>query len=833
MKRRGLPQSNNNHTNFCNTDSQPHLNTITTTPHNTNHNNHVLYNTIHNNYNDIIDDNINDDPKQSYDSHQFNQPPLYTDNEGTILTSPTISPKPIPFEPISDYKSPSISPNYYIQPQLLSMESINTSYSSYIHPGMGEIPLKFTKPWKHEIISMGDTGANINAISAAAASKLYNKYIDDDNKPFRVRTGGGYITCKQYIPFSIESDGVILHYNKFYVIPDLPFDYLIGRPLLLRLGYDLQKIHPTFPTEYHHQRENLDCLSDEDMIDNPYPVKVNSKTGKKPTTPQPLIANRSQTLTNYIRKTLTDHNELCAKHEFDIGCIPNSEFKIEFLDSVDTTPIRCAEYPHNIKDVDEIVRQLQLMVVMGLISRSDSPWRFPTFIVPKKNGEARIVFDYRKLNAITKRLAYSLPSIPNLMRKFKNKKWISTIDIKSGYWHIPIRKADRPKTAFIFNGQVYEWNVMPFGPTNAPPHFQKVMDNIFADMDYVMVYMDDITILSSTAEEHQKHLAAVFSRLATYKIKIRPDKCQFAQQSVPYLGFQVDGNGIRIKPKYKDKIQNIPVPQTLNQLRRFVGMVQYLHQFIPNLQQKLKPFHGLTNKNVTFKWNTDLEVAFKTIKDHVMNADMVYHPDTDKPFAIYCDASVDGVGAVLTQVHDGQLRPVSFCSKLFNQTQRNWHISEQEIYAVIHAVEKWRQYLIVQHFTVYTDHLNLQELFNRAKNFRAGKLYRWAVRLQEFDFTAKYISGKILISPQIIMYYIHFHEMKLLECPTTRTLMMNPILIHPIPTHLILIHPILHHLNQTILRSPIQFFDHLTNIPRVTVNDNRPMPNSNLTSIVN
>ena len=115
-----------------------------------------------------------------------------------------------------------------------------------------------------------------------------------------------------------------------------------------------------------------------------------------------------------------DHNDNGA-NIVDICCIPNSGFKIEFLESLDTTPIRCAEYPHNIKDVDEIERQLEVMVQMKLISRSESSWRFPTFIIPKKNGEARIVFDYRKLNTITKRLAHSLPSVPNLMRRFKGK----------------------------------------------------------------------------------------------------------------------------------------------------------------------------------------------------------------------------------------------------------------------------------------------------------------------------------------------------------------------------------------------------------------------------
>ena len=220
--------------------------------------------------------------------------------------------------------------------------------------------------------------------------------------------------------------------------------------------------------------------------------------------------------------------------------------------------------------------------------------------------------------------------------------------------------------------------------------------------------MDDITINSETPQQHQQHLQGGFRCLGLYRIKIRPDKCAFAQDSVEYLGFIVDGNGIRIKPKYQDKIQNIPIPKTLNQARRFIEMVQCLHQFIPNLQQKLKIFHAMMEKQSKFTWNTNLEEIFNNIKSTIMNTEVIYHPDPNKSFAVYCDASIDGVGAVLTQVHDGRLRPVSFCSKLFNQTQQNWHVSEQEIYAVIHAVEKWRSYLIGNHFTAYTDHLNLQ-----------------------------------------------------------------------------------------------------------------------------
>ena len=418
-------------------------------------------------------------------------------------------------------------------------------------------------------------------------------------------------------------------------------------------------------------------------------------------------------------------------------------FAIKFKNGVNTEPIQCPEYPHNLQHTTEVERQLKYLRKINFVSYSTSPWRFPTFIVSKKNGEARIVFDYRKLNAITERMSYPLPSIEQLVNKFHGKQFISTIDIKSGYWHIPIKPEDRPKTAFVFNGRLYEWNVMPFGPTNSPPYFQKVMNDVFHDMEeYVTVYMDDITILSDNAIQHKQHLKSVFQRLQKYGIKIRPDKCEFAQKSVHYLGFKVDGNGFHITDKYKCKIRNVPIPKTKKQLQRFIGLVQYLHKFIPSLQISLKPFHELLHKNRRFEWNHEHNELFGSIKNKITNASFLSHPDLTKGFEAYCDASIDGIGAVLAQKdHDGNLKIVQFSSKLFNKTQRNWHVSEQEIYAVIHAVEKWRPYLIGQQFRVHTDHKNLAELFNRAKNFKAGKLYRWAVRHQDFDFIAEHIPG--------------------------------------------------------------------------------------------
>ena len=322
-------------------------------------------------------------------------------------------------------------------------------------------------------------------------------------------------------------------------------------------------------------------------------------------------------------------------------------------------------------------------------------------------------------------------------------KIITTLDIKSGYWHIRINEEDKYKLAFLFDGKLYEWNVMPFGPTNAPSYFQYVMNMIFRDLEFVIVYIDDITIISNNFEDHKVHLNIVMDRINNYGIKLRLDKCSFCMSKVQYLGLAVDKYGLQVPQKYKQKLLNVPEPTSRKPLHRFLGMVQFIHKFIPNLYKSTQPLYDKLKKDVPWSWTKEDSERFEKIRKLISDAPFLHHPDINKPYVVICDASHNGMGALLAQYNDNKvLVPIEFGSKCFNNTQLNWHVSEKEIFSIIYFVEKWRPFLIGRRFIVRTDHKNLEKLFNDKLKFKQGKLYRWCVRLQDFDFETQYIPGK-------------------------------------------------------------------------------------------
>jgi Reverse transcriptase (RNA-dependent DNA polymerase) len=222
------------------------------------------------------------------------------------------------------------------------------------------------------------------------------------------------------------------------------------------------------------------------------------------------------------------------------------------------------------------------MLDTKLIRPSSSPWTSPVVLVRKKNGKLRFCVDYRKLNGITKKDAYPLPRIDDMLNTLKGSKWFSTLDLASGYWQVAMHPRDREKTAFVTRYGIYEFNVMPFGLCNAPATFQRLMDRVYQDIawKFVVVYLDDTIVYSKSFDEHLEHLRETFIRIRQAGLRLNLEKCNFWMQSLPFLGHIVTSIGIAPDPQKIEAVQKIQPPKTVTQLRSFLGLVGYYRQFI-------------------------------------------------------------------------------------------------------------------------------------------------------------------------------------------------------------------------------------------------------------
>ena len=241
--------------------------------------------------------------------------------------------------------------------------------------------------------------------------------------------------------------------------------------------------------------------------------------------------------------------------------------------------------------------QVQQTLSSNVIRPSNSPWASPVVMVRKKDGSLLFCVDFRQLNAATVKDAHSLPRIDDLLDALDGAKWFSTLDLKSGYWQVPITEQDKAKTAFrTSSGELFEFNQVPFGLCNAPATFSRLMDRLLAGLHWetCLFYLDDIIVFSSTWEEHLARLREVFERLRHAKLKLGAAKCTFAAKEVSYLGHRVTEEGLLPDPSLLAAIRDIPPPTTATEVRSFLSLAGYYRRYVKGFAAIAAPMHALT-----------------------------------------------------------------------------------------------------------------------------------------------------------------------------------------------------------------------------------------------
>ena len=321
---------------------------------------------------------------------------------------------------------------------------------------------------------------------------------------------------------------------------------------------------------------------------------------------------------------------------------------------------------------DFIQGEVQKMKKQKIVVESESPWSSPPVLVKKKDGSVRFCVDYRKLNEVTTPDQYPLPRIDDVLDALENGRYFSVIDLKSGYWQIPMKAEDAEKTAFRTADGLFHFTVMPFGLRNAPATFQRLMDVVFSGLKWqgLLVYMDDIIVYSSTAERHLFLLEQVMTRLSDAGLKINPKKTTLVAMEVSYLGHVVSAQGVKPDPKKVAAVQQLSPPRNVREVRSFLGLAGYYRRFIDAFAAVAVPLYELTKKDVTFAWEDRHQKAFDILKQRLCSAPVLAYPRRERSFVLDCDASDDAAGAVLMQIdEDGNEVVIQYASYTF-QVQR-------------------------------------------------------------------------------------------------------------------------------------------------------------------
>ncbi len=438
-----------------------------------------------------------------------------------------------------------------------------------------------------------------------------------------------------------------------------------------------------------------------------------------------------------VKELIEKYDHIFAKNKNDLGYHDKLTFNI---DTGSEKPIKSRAYRVPYSQKENVSNMIDEMLENKIISKSFSAWASPIVIVKKKDGTDRFCVDYRKLNAITVKDSYPVPLIEETLDALRGSSFFTTLDLASGYWQMALDKESKEKTAFISDKGLFQFEVLPFGLSNAVAFFQRSMENILDGLTNSKAYLDDVMTHSRTFKEHLVHLELVFKRLDEANLKIKPSKCLFVARETKFLGFDISIAGIKPCDDKLDAIKNYPVPKNQKGVKRFLGLASYYRKFIRNYSSTVDPINKLLKKGVKFEWSNECQECFNKVIGLLINPPILAFPDLNREFCLTTDASCSGLGAVLSQVmDDGEEKVIAYASRTLSDAEKNYSATELECLAVVWATDNFRHYLYGRKFTVWSDHNPLVYL-NNAKN-KHSKVTRWRLDLAEYNYEIKYKKG--------------------------------------------------------------------------------------------
>lgn len=560
-----------------------------------------------------------------------------------------------------------------------------------------------------------DTGSDINAIREYYFKKLKIKTTKGLSHEYK-GAGGAFVSVREYFIDEVVIDGE-KYKTKIYVVDDeqIPVDLVIGNELL----YDVE-------LNMNHGKISIKKCDDGDKKEESEENFMMSIT---------LGENEfKESLPSEVQKMIDDYKPEKPKNT-------QIELKIHLTDD---TPIfrrpRRLAYSEK-KIVDE---QIEEWIKEGIVEEASSDYASCVVVTKKKDGSNRVCIDYRSLNKKIIKDRFPTPLIEDILDGLKDAKVFSSIDLKNGFFHVPVNVESQKYLAFVTHNGQYIFKKAPFGCCNSPAAFQRFIKEVFRELiksGIVLVYMDDVVVLANDEKEAIQRLKMVLDCASKAGLIINWKKCQFLQRSIEFLGHLVENGTVKPSTRKVSAVQNFPEPKTIKQLQSFLGLTGAFRKFIKDYAVIAKPLSDILRKNNEFKFDQKLKTTFETLKFKLSNDPVLRLYNQDAETILMTDASKFGFGMILMQRddEDDQFHPIYYASTKTSETEEKYDSYTLETLAVVKALEKFRTYLLGKKFKIITDCQAFEKTMQ--KQDIIPKIARWVMQLQDFDYEVEHRAG--------------------------------------------------------------------------------------------
>jgi hypothetical protein len=603
-----------------------------------------------------------------------------------------------------------------------------------------------------------DTGSMANVMDLTLAKAKLNLPLTPCPELFRVQLISGpldlqawstslrcHVQCNRnptnLIPFDVS-----------FTVIDLRTPTLLGFPFMTNLDqWSFHKDERCFELVKNNIRAFVSLFPSQDDSSNssqPSPATTGTSSVPTPapsTSPSPATDLREQAQPR-LAQVLREHEDIFTEP----SGVPNRGD--DLMHSIHLKPefvgTSLSSHQHRLSPGDAVAAQeiINSYLGKGWITPSSSSWQSPAFLVKKSDTtEKRLVVDYRRLNERVVPLAAPVQRVDDLLDGLHSARWFSKLDLRNGFHQIKLNPSSAPFTAFSLLGQLYQFQVLPMGLANAPKEMIRVMTQVLRDHireGRLKLYMDDILVHSPTLDQHlDVDLPRVLDTLSASGFKIKRSKCEFAVDSVTFLGHRISLGKMEPVPQQLAAIETFPEPTHTSQVRSFVGLASFWRKFIKNFAALARPLTKVQALDEKIVLNEEQSSSFRSLKKALLSAPVLALYDPNRETRIMTDASQFAIGAVLTQKQaDGAFHPVYFRSRVLSPAESNLSATDRETLAIVDTLREWAVYTPLNgKLEVLTDHQPLQYL--RSKAVLRPKEIQWLDVLSNTDIQFTYQPG--------------------------------------------------------------------------------------------